>query len=65
MLRDDYGALDPLHYGMEIMMNRGVDLYMSSLPAFGNTKSLQGLNGIEEGGDILMWFCVDVLGDEP
>ena len=56
--------LTPYMMEMYIMMNKsGVELYMSSLPAFGNTSRPRGQNRVEE--KILVWFVVDVLGNEP
>ena len=42
----------------------GVDLYTSSLTAFVNTKRPRGQNGVGKGGIFLMWFGVDIMGDE-
>ena len=55
--------LTPYMTGMGIMMHGGVDLYMSLLPVFINTARPRGQNGVE--GGILIWFGIDVLGDEP
>ena len=52
--------LTPYMMGMEIMMNGGLELYMSSLPEFGDTARRQGQNGAE--GRIVVWFGDNVMG---